>query len=57
MNKKDLKIVIVDDSKASYLMLKAMLKTIGFKFIKYLQFIFNLITLMILEKYNHPRKK
>ena len=35
MNKKDLKIVIVDDSKASYLMLKAMLKTIGFKFIKY----------------------
>ena len=35
MNKKDLKIVIVDDSKASYLVLKAMLITIGFKHIKY----------------------
>jgi len=35
MNKEDLKIVIVDDSKASYVMLSTMLKSIGFKNIKY----------------------
>jgi len=38
MDKKDLNIVIVDDSKVSYVALKTMLKSVGFKNIKYFQY-------------------
>jgi FixJ family two-component response regulator len=38
MDKKDLKIVIVDDSKVSYVAIKTMLKSIGFENIKYFEY-------------------
>jgi DNA-binding NarL/FixJ family response regulator len=38
MNKEELKIVIVDDSKVSYVAIKTMLKSIGFENIKYFEY-------------------
>ncbi|NPA55250.1 MAG: response regulator, partial [Epsilonproteobacteria bacterium] len=38
MDKKDLKLVIVDDSKVSYMMLKTMLANIGFTNIEYFEY-------------------
>ena len=38
MDKKDLKIVIVDDSKVSYVALKTMLRSVGFENIKYFEY-------------------
>jgi len=38
MDKKDLKIIIVDDSKVSYVSLKTMLGSIGFKNVKYFEY-------------------